>query len=380
MGRKNLVNGKGSSLFHSSGDNMNRKKIFVVLAVFLVAGIAAAQDQVPINPAPGYYGSISVNGQPASPGTAITAQIGGAERGSMTTSASGFYGDDPGPSKLWVTGFQNEIGSTVTFYVNGVASQQTGILTGKGTLNRVDLTFTVPTGSVSPGDGGGSGSGGGGISSAEPFENIELSEIRDADLVAGVPVTFRFTSPELVVYELVITANVSAGMTSARVEQLKNISNLVTSSPPGNIHKNVNIWLGTSGFSVPKNIREGIVRFRVNKSWLIDENIDDGSISMMRWDGSQWVSLETKQVRTDDNYIYHEALTDRFSPFTITGVKAAPVSTPTTVPGIGASPTVTPLSVMPPMALNWILYVVAAIILIGAVYYYAMKNKQKKVK
>ena len=96
---------------------MNTKKLsLVILATFLVAGIAAAQDQFPINPAPGYYGSISVNGQPASPGTVITAKIGEAERGSITTSVSGFYGHDPGPSKLWVTGYQNEKGSTVTFF------------------------------------------------------------------------------------------------------------------------------------------------------------------------------------------------------------------------------------------------------------------------
>ncbi len=370
---------KGLSLF--LGDIMNNKKIFILaMAVLLIAGIAEAQDQIPLNPAPGYYGSITVNGQPAPPGTAITAKIGTEVRGSITTSSSGFYGDDPGPSKLWITGFSNEIGSTVTFFVSGVASPQTGTLTKERTLNRVDLTFSVPTGGVSPGDGGEGGGGGGGVSSGEPFENIEFSETREADLVAGVPVTFRFTNPKLVVYELVITANVSAGMTGAKVEQLKGISRLVTSSPPGNIHKNVNIWLGTSGFSVPKNIREGIVRFRVDNSWLSDETIDDGSISMMRWDGSQWISLETKQVRKDDNYTYYETFTDSFSPFTITGVKEAPVSTPTTVPGIGASPAVTPLAVMPPMALNWILYVVAAIILIGAVYYYAMKNKEKKVK
>ena len=372
--------GKGQSLFQFFGDIMNSKKIFILaMAVLLIAGIAEAADQMPLNPAPGYYGTITVNGQPAPSGTAITAKIGTDVRGSITTSSSGIYGDDPGPSKLWITGFSNEIGSTVTFFVSGVAAPQTGTLTKEGTLNRVDLTFSVPT--VSSGNRDGSGGGGGGISSAEPSENIELSEIRDADLVAGVPVTFRFTSPELVVYELVITANVSAGMTSARVEQLKDISKLVTSSPPGNIHKNLNIWLGTSGFSVPENIREGIVRFRVKNSWISDEKIDDGSITMMRWDGSRWISLKTNLVSTDDNYIYYEAFTNSFSPFTITGMKKAPESTQTTVPEVGASPTVVaPQTVMPPTAFYWILYVVVAIILIGAVYYYAMKNKEKKAK
>jgi len=125
---------KGSSLFHSSGDNMNRKMlILLVLTVLLTAGIAGAQDQLPINPAPGYYGTVMVNGQQAPPGTTIIAKIGGEERGSITTSASGSYGDDPGPSKLWVTGYRNEIGSSVTFYMSGVVSLQNSTLTEAGT-------------------------------------------------------------------------------------------------------------------------------------------------------------------------------------------------------------------------------------------------------
>jgi PGF-pre-PGF domain-containing protein len=379
---------KGTSLFYFFGDIMNRKKLsLMVLTVLLIAGIAEAQDQQPINPAPGYYGSITVNGQPASPGTTITAKIGGTERGFITTSASGFYGDNPGLSKLWVTGYLNELTptpATVTFYVDDVAAPQTGTLTGEGTLNRVDLSFTtVPTGGGQPVGGTGSsgssgGGGGGGVNSGEPFENMELSEIREADLVAGMPVTFRFTNPQLAVYELVITANVSAGLTSVKVEQLKGTSKLVASPPSGSIHKNVNIWLGSSGFAVPSNIREGIIKFKVNNTWLSSENIDASTISMMRWDGSQWISLETKQVSTDDNFAYYEAKSNSFSPFVISGVKADPTPV-TTTPGV--SQTAAPLAIVPPTtSLNWILYVIVAIIIIVAVYYYAITKKEKKEK
>ncbi len=178
-------------------------------------------------------------------------------------------------------------------------------------------------------------------------------------------------------YEIVITPNVSAGLTSARIEHLRGTSKLVTSKPPGNIHKNLNIWLGPPGFAVPKNIREGIIRFRVNNSWISGENIDATSISLMKWDGNQWISLDTKQVRTDDNIVYYEALSNSFSPFAISGAKAE--SAPGVAPGgsealPGVAATAAPLAIMPPAALNWILYVIVAIIIIAAVYYYATKK------
>lgn len=129
---------------------MNRKKLLLlVLTVLLTAGIAEAQDQLPIDPAPGYFGNVIVNGQQAPPGTTIIAKIGGEVRGSITTSASGLYGDNPGPSKLWVTGYNTELTptpATVTFYVKDIASQQTSTLTGARTTNRVDLSFIIPTG------------------------------------------------------------------------------------------------------------------------------------------------------------------------------------------------------------------------------------------
>jgi PGF-pre-PGF domain-containing protein len=356
--------------------------LIMVLTILLTSGMVSAQNELPLDPPPGYYGSVTVNGQQAPPGTTIIAKIGGEVRGSITTSVSGLYGDNPGPSKLWLTGYDNELSpipATVTFYVNDIASQQTSTLTGARTINKVDLSFIIPSGG-GPGGTSNGGGGGGGVVSAEPFENIDFVETRDADLIAGIPFTFRFTNPKISVYELVITANISAGLTSAKIEHLKGTSRLVTSPPTGTIYKNLNIWLGTSGFAVPRNIREGIIRFRIDNSWLSGENIDASKVSMMKWDGSQWISLETKQVRTDGNFAYYEAWTNSFSPFAISGVKVAPSGTPVTTSTPGISPDTspeTPLSVMPPTYWNWILYAMVALIIFAAAYYYATKKKAK---
>ncbi len=154
---------------------MNKRTIIILaFTILLISGFASAQDErLPLNPPSGYSGSITVNGQPAAAGTTITAKIGGEERGSITTEKSGVYGDDPGPKKLWIRSYQNEQGSTVTFYVSGVASQQTAKLPGAGATDKADITFVgVPvssqagtsgsssSGSSSGGEGGSSNGGG----------------------------------------------------------------------------------------------------------------------------------------------------------------------------------------------------------------------------
>jgi hypothetical protein len=151
---------------------MNKRTITILaFTILLISGFASAQnEQLPLNPPPGYYGSITVNGQPAAAGTTITAMIGGEERGSITTAEPGIYGDDPGPTKLWIRSYQNELGSTVTFYVSGVAAQQTVKLSDAGAANKADLTFTgvpvpSPTGKSASSSGGSSSSGGGSSSS-----------------------------------------------------------------------------------------------------------------------------------------------------------------------------------------------------------------------
>lgn len=356
---------------------MNNKTILIpFLIILLISGITAALN--PLIPA-GYYGSIAVNGQPASPGTTIIAKIGGAERGSITTTTSGSYGGPDGPSqKLAVLGYDGDNGSIVTFYVKDKAAQQTTTWIS-GEIKKVDLTFVgVPTtpseGAGEPGNGGAAG-GGGGVISGEPFENIEFSETQEADLRMGIPITFRFRDPRHVVYEIVITANTSAGLTGAKIEQLKSTSGLVSSPLPGTIFKNVNIWLGSSGFAVPANIREGKVRFRVNNSWLDNENVDANTVLMHRWDGSKWISLGTRLISSDETFTYYEAMTNTFSHFAVRGVKAEEAETILAGPTPQPSPAGEIPEVKPPASLNWILYVLIALVLIAAVYYFVLRKK-----
>jgi PGF-pre-PGF domain-containing protein len=147
---------------------------------------------------------------------------------------------------------------------------------------------------------------------------------------------YRFTNGSNPVKFVNITGNVSAGEINVAVEVLRGTSTLVNISPPGNIYKNINIWVGTSGFAVPRNIQKATVEFSVDRNWITENSIT--SINLLRYDtaSKEWVSLPTNKVRENITEEYYQGETDRFSSFAITGGKSpspaalslAPVASP----------------------------------------------------
>lgn len=189
-----------------------------------------------------------------------------------------------------------------------------------------------------PADGGGGGGGGGGALSGEDLKNIETKEIQEKYLSKDVPASYTFKQSDTPVSEIVMTSNINAGDITVKIETLRSSSSQISTSPPGFVYKNLNIIVGTSGFAVPKNIKEAVIKFRVDNSWIENNNLEDGSIKMIKWDGSKWIQLETTKKDKDGKYTYYEARTNAFSTFAIAGLKSE--SVPTAVPSI--TPPATP--------------------------------------
>jgi PGF-pre-PGF domain-containing protein len=363
---------------------MNKKCIpIIVIAIILISGVAAAVDQrLPLIPA-GYYGSITINGQPASQGIKINAMMGGEGRGDITTTSSGSYGGPGGSSpKLGVRGYQDENGSTVTFYVSGVAAKET-IQWISGDVREVDLTFVgVPTGGNngnpgSSGNGDTGGGGGGGGTSGENASNIELIEKYDMQISKDALTSYRFTHPKNPIMFVNITGNTSPGIITVSIEVLKNTSTLVNAPPDGLVYKNSNIWVGTAGFATPKNIKEALIKFRIDNAWMSANGVLASDIVLMKWDGTNWIKLETKVLLKDGTNSYFEGWTNAFSPFAIvakTAPKPMVTSTPAGTPAITATGTPAP-PVKPPMSWNWVLYLLVVIIIGAAAYLYIIKKK-----
>ncbi len=175
--------------------------------------------------------------------------------------------------------------------------------------------------SSSSSSGGGSGGGG---TSEENYTNIILREKHDMDIYANTTTSYKFYQGTNPIQYVNITGNVNAGEIYSTVEVLRNTSVYANYSAPGKVYQNVNIWVGTAGFSIPRNIKEGVVRFMVENSWIEKNNVDPSKIKLLRWSGRSWNQLEISQKGSDSKYTYFEAKTASFSPFAITELKENP--------------------------------------------------------
>ncbi len=150
----------------------------------------------------------------------------------------------------------------------------------------------------------------------EPPENIMKVEKDNKNLVENKPVTYTFKEPEHGVSEITVTGNANQNDVSIKVEVLKSTAKSVSEPPPGEVYKNLNIVVGTT------NIKEAVIKFNVENSWLAGNNLASGDVRMIKWDGSRWNTLETSEKNTDGKVTYYEAKTGSFSSFAITGLKA----------------------------------------------------------
>ncbi len=202
-------------------------------------------------------------------------------------------------------------------------------ITGSGTPTDTSPTPTatgtlVPTPSLTTSSGnnagGGGGGGGGGGPSGEALGNIVAKERKDGDIFKGMTTMYAFSKVDPIM-SVNITGNVREGDVTTSVEVLRNTSTLVKTPAPGTVYRNVNVWVGTSGFATSRNIKKAIIAFKVENSWLQEHGVMETTIQMLRWNGSEWVALKTEKVFKDEQYTYFEAEAQGFGNLAITSVK-----------------------------------------------------------
>jgi len=95
---------------------------------------------------------------------------------------------------------------------------------------------------------------------------------------------------------------------------------------------------------------EGRIEFKVPKSWIADNSIDEATVTLSRYDKDDgWGVLATSKTGEDADFAYFEADTPGFSTFAVTGEKneeavEAAAATPTPAATSTPSPTTPPSS------------------------------------
>jgi hypothetical protein len=114
----------------------------LIAITLLVAGAVAG----PVLPAE-YYGTVTINGNPAPAGTVVTAVINNQVAGSITTTNSGIYGGaGTFAQRLVVAGTEN--GQTIQFQINGRKAAQTSTFQSGGTNPLFSLSVEYSPGTT----------------------------------------------------------------------------------------------------------------------------------------------------------------------------------------------------------------------------------------
>lgn len=210
-----------------------------------------------------------------------------------------------------------------TFAVSG-NTLQLSFISPQTAYTRVDATTATQTPTPTP-------------TPSEPPENIVTAERDNKNLIANTPVTYTFKAPEHGVYEIAVTSKENLNDVAVKVEALKGTSKSVSVSAPGAVYKNLNIVVGTT------KIKEAVIRFNVENSWFDSNNLASSDVTMTKWNGSKWNTLETRETNRDGTFTYYEANIYGFSSFAITGLKA--IATPASGVSPELTATITPTAV-----------------------------------
>ncbi len=316
--------------------------VFIFAAVLLLfSGTSVYANGVPPLPH-AFYGSVTIDGEPAPVGAVISAAGDGVETNTLqnpiTTTVEGSYGID---SKMLLV--QAEEGAVITFYVNGISTGQT-IQWQSDTTNRVDLSVTT---GASPGDGETPPSGGG----TPPTDGGEL-----ASTLFGTEETFAISNDGEVLEAIAATSaddTLTITIPEGTIAKDKNDNPLssvgvaVDNSPPSPPEDANIIGLaynfGPDGavFSPPITLE-----YSYDPDALPEGvNEEDLVIAYYDEDAGEWVGL-TCTVDTENNLI--TASVSHFTTLAVIGTIAPPIPAAISVSNLSIHPT----EVQPKEAVN----------------------------
>jgi len=165
-----------------------------------------------------------------------------------------------------------------------------------------------------------SSNSGTGLFYREPATNVLAKELTSRNIANDNHIKYDFTENNTCITYIELDALRTFQNTTTVVEELKNKSIFVSKNPVGRIYKYVNIWVGNKGAGLPTSLKNGIVAFKVEKSWINNSNVNESLITL-QWYNNSWETLYTEKVGGDDNYAYFESKTPGFSLFAITEYK-----------------------------------------------------------
>jgi PGF-pre-PGF domain-containing protein len=162
-------------------------------------------------------------------------------------------------------------------------------------------------------------------------------------ILPGAAVSMNITKTGLDFSQIEIKVKNQANEVSIKVEKLAGQPAEVTHTVVGKAYQ----WIKITPANLNEtNIETAKIRFKVNQSWISDNNVDPATVALNRWESDHWSKLPTTKLSEDTTYVYYESQTPGFSVFAITGETVSPVTTTTTT--TTTIPTTTTTTTLPP--------------------------------
>ena len=171
--------------------------------------------------------------------------------------------------------------------------------------------------SSSSGSSSGSGSSIGSSFSKEPAKNVASKELATRYVMSDTHVRFEFPQGSTCVQYIEFDAKRTFLKTTTTIEELKGKSTFVSDRPSGGIYKYFNTWVGEKSAGNSSSLSNGLIGFRVEKSWFKNNSINPSLITLQRYN-KKWEPLYTEKVEEDNDYIYFKSKTPEFTFFAIT--------------------------------------------------------------
>ncbi|MGB9930050.1 MAG: PGF-pre-PGF domain-containing protein, partial [Methanosarcina sp.] len=136
----------------------------------------------------------------------------------------------------------------------------------------------------------------------EPAENIEVKELSTRNVINGYHMRYDFPEEVTCITYIEYDAKKTFKKTTTTVEVLKGQSGLGSDLPAGKIHEYVNIWVGEKGAGLPEALDNGVVGFKVEKTW-IEQNSGNTNRNVNENANAEIKNNENKHVKatTDNN-------------------------------------------------------------------------------
>ena len=174
------------------------------------------------------------------------------------------------------------------------------------------LKFTSTVVNCNPSNSGGAGSSSTGGSAASGNGGTSNSLIQSFSTNAGIPVTITISAASIDLTQLIITTNqtVSNAIVSVSPISISNVQLPTT----GQSYQTFQITTSGVNDTVISNVA---INFKVNTSWISDNNLDPANVTLYRNNNGTWIPLPTSLSSQNSQYYFFNAASPGFSNYTI---------------------------------------------------------------